>query len=74
MLTFPGEVEVHLWGMIQSKSDSLSGMISSKEGSDHMPLFSMKLPRIWTRKGRLGKGDCQKSKGLLNSVQLLGHV
>ena len=46
MLTFPGEVEVHLWGMMQSRSDSLSGMISSKEGIDHMPLFSMKLPRI----------------------------
>lgn len=72
VITFPEEVEVHLLVWIQNRSDSLFGAISSKEGkegSHHVSPLSGKQSRMWTRKGRVGKGDYKENKG-----QRLNHL
>lgn len=71
--SFSGEVEIHLLGLIQN-SNSLFGAVISKEGKEgrcHRPPFSMKRSRTRTRKGGLGKGDCEESKerGLIVAVE-----
>ena len=65
VITFSGEDEIDFLELIQTRSDSLFGTVSSKEGkkkSYHMAQVSKKGSKMWTRKGRSGKGDGKRAK------------